>query len=56
MKILSSKPIVEEFYASLDHKQIEEYHPHLAIITDGLNPASKVYINQKIKAAEKVRH
>ena len=54
MKILSSKPIVEEFYASLDHKQIEKYHPHLAIITDDSNDsANKIYINQKLKAAKK---
>ena len=54
MTILDGKAISEQYIQHIAEEILKNnMHPVLAIVTDGLDPASAVYIRQKIKAAEK---
>lgn len=54
MTILDGKAISEQYIQHIAEEVLKNnMHPILAIVTDGLDPASAVYIRQKIKAAEK---
>lgn len=54
MYSLTSKSFLEIYYAQLRECVAElGITPHLAIITDGEDPASQIYIRQKVKAAER---
>ena len=54
MHILDGKTAAERCYQHLSvQAAANNITPHLVVITDGLDPASQVYIKQKQKAAEK---
>ena len=54
MKILSGKTVADSIYGYLNSEpKFQNLHPHLAIVTDHLDPASEIYIRQKVKSAEK---
>lgn len=53
MTILDGKAVAANLITHIKNEILREgLHPVLAIITDGLDPASSVYIRQKIKKAE----
>lgn len=53
MQILDGKAVAADLIERIKNEISREgLHPVLAIITDGLDPASSVYIRQKIKKAE----
>lgn len=52
--IMDGKKVAAEIEAEIKQAIIEEgLKPKLLIVTDGLDPASKVYIRNKVKAAER---
>ena len=53
--ILSGKEVVNKIYGELEDKiAVEGLEPELAIISVGEDPASEVYIKNKLKSAEKL--
>lgn len=58
-KILNGKMLSEEIFLTLSNrietlKKSHEFYPGLAVVLVGDNPASRVYVRNKQKAAEKV--
>ena len=52
--IMDGKKVAAEVEARVRQRIIDgDFHPKLLIVTDGLDPASKVYIRNKVKAAER---
>lgn len=52
--IMDGKKVAAEIEAEIKQAIIDEgLHPKLLIVTDGQDPASKVYIHNKVKAAER---
>ena len=55
MAKVSGKDVAEAILKKLD-KEIQEnnLHPALAIILAGDNPSSRIYVNNKMKAAQRI--